>query len=283
MVFLAIPPPPAADVPALSKIQPVSLWTQISDALDCWDFKVALDNGAPGAKKVKVLLTESGWVLGSYSDLCSVATGCAMVDLWSSQLVKAWRARNAQAKKAKQNPRPLCFGRRSGDIIQPDAGDFSGKPDFKSGKLSDREYSISSHSRRLSSDAEKAALHKKGINVVTPRQLEKDKAKASSYSGRTIEAHHVVEDNIFEKLELEKKHPVFSRSGAVTVALNPEFHQRYLSLKKWERESFVKGQSAATVVSALAPICDDLYKDTSLSELLTVSRLIIGAVMGAMG
>jgi hypothetical protein len=270
-------------VPVPPKIQPVSLWTRISDVLDCRDFKVALDNGAPGARKVKVFLTESGWLLGTYSDLCSVATGCAMVDLWSSQLVKAWRACNAEAKRRKENPRPLRFGRRAGDIIQPDAGDFSGKPDFNSGKLSDREYSISSHSRRLSSDAEKAAIHRKTINKITPRQLEKDKAKASSYSGRTIEAHHVVEDNIFEKLELEKKHPVFSRSEAVTVALNPEFHQRFLSLKKWERESFSKNQSAAAVVSQLVPIYDDLYKDPSLDELLTVSRLIIGAVSGAMG
>jgi hypothetical protein len=267
----------------LQKINPVSLWTEIGDALRCWNLSVALNGGAPGAKKVKLLLSEAGWVFGSYSDMCAVATGCSMEGLWNSQLADAWRKRNAEAAKKKEKPRPLRFGRRSGDVIQPGAASFSGKPDFKSGRLSDREYSISSHSRRLSSDEKKAAIHKEDINKETPRQLEKDKAKASSYSVRTIEAHHVVEDNIFEKLELEKKHPIFSRSEAVTVALNPEFHQRFLSLKKWERDSFGKGQSAATIVKALVPIYDDLYRDSSLGELLTVSHLIISAVSAAMG
>jgi hypothetical protein len=266
----------------IDRINPVSLWTEISDALRCRKLSVALNGGAPGAKKVKLLLSEAGWVLGGYSDLCAVATGCSMEDLWTNQLTAAWKKSNAEAAKRKENPRPLRFGRRSGDVILPGAASFSGKPDFKSGRLSDREYSISSHSRRLSSDDKKAAAHKQDVNRETARQLEKDKAKAASYAVRTIEAHHVVEDNIFEKLELEKKHPVFSRSQAVTVALNPEFHQRYLSLKKWERESFVKNQPAATVVSSLKSIYDDLYKDSSLSELLTTSHLIIGAVRGAM-
>jgi hypothetical protein len=44
----------------------------------------------------------------------------------------------------------------------------------------------------------------------------------------------------------------------------------------------VKNQPAATVVSSLKSIYDDLYKDSSLSELLTTSHLIIGAVRGAM-
>lgn len=147
--------------------------------------------------------------------------------------------------------------------------------------MDDRTSSVSSHSRRESAGADKAFFYAKKITDA-PRQLEVDSKKASSYSGRTIEAHHVVEDNLFEKLELEKKAIVFSRSEAVTVALNPEFHQRYLSLKKWEREAFFKGQSIDKVIKGLVPIYDDLYKDSSLAELRKVARLIIGAVRSVM-
>ena len=176
----------------------------------------------------------------------------------------------------------LRFGRRAGDIIEPDTRSFSGKPDFHSGDKSDRTDSVSSRSRRLSSDENKAFQHALDLpfNPVTDRQLEVDKAKAASYSGRTVEAHHVVEDNIFDKLQL--KHPSFSRSAALTVALNPEFHQRFLSLKRKDRQSFSDDQDGDEVVEALVEIYNDLYQDQSLAELHKVSLLIIGAVRKVM-
>ena len=214
--------------------------------------------------------------------MCQVCTGCSMEGLWKSQLVTAWKKRNKEAAGDKQPPRMLRFGRRAGDIIEPDSKSFSGRPDFDSGDKSDRSDSISSRSRRLSSDPAKAFQHALDLpfNPLTDRQLEVDKAKAASYSGRTVEAHHVVEDNIFEKLQL--KHPVFTRSAALTVALNPEFHQRFLSLKRKDRESFSDDQDGEEVVEGLVGIYDDLYQDQSLAELHKVSLLIIGAVRKAL-
>ena len=254
----------------------------IKDTLGCWEFDVSLLGGAPGARKVKVLLTKAGWLLGGYDEMCQVCTGCNMEGVWKSQLVTAWKKRNKETVGDKEQPRALRFGRRAGDIILPEARSFSGRPDFDSGDKSDRSDSVSSRSRRFSSNDAKAFQHALDLpfNPVTDRQLEVDKDKAASYSGRTIEAHHVVEDNIFEKLQL--KHPVFSRSDAITVALNPEFHQRFLSLKRKDRESFSGGEDSDEVVEQLAEIYDDLYQDQSLAELHKVSLLIIGAVRKAM-
>ena len=266
--------PPKTDYNSLRRV--------IKDRLGCWEFDVPLLGGAPGAKKVKVLLTKAGWVLGGYDEMCQVCTGCSMEGLWKSQLVTAWKKRNQEAAGDKEPPRMLRFGRRAGDIIEPDTKSFSGRPDFASGDKSDRTESISSRSRRLSSNEDRAFQHALDLpfNPVTDRQLEVDKAKAASYSGRTVEAHHVVEDNIFGKLQL--KHPVFTRSAALTVALNPEFHQRFLSLKKRDRESFSGDQDGDAVVDGLVEIYNDLYQDQSLAELHRVSLLIIGAVRKAL-
>jgi hypothetical protein len=256
-------------------IQPVDLETQIISKLKCWKLKVALSGGAAASKKVTVLLTKAGWVLGSYDDLRLVLEGCSMDGLWTSQLTAAWNEQNALEVKQKKNPRLMRFGRRAGDILEPGATSFP----KKSGKLSDREYSISSHSRRLSPDEKKAAIHSEDINTETARQLEVDKKKAASYADSTIESHHVVEDNLFEKLKLRKYHRVFEHGGAICVALNREFHQRYLSLKKWEREGFAKKRpSGGDIISGLTDIYDDLYSDSSVDELRTVSHLIIAAV-----
>ena|GEM_PF-4774078 len=252
---------------------------RIVDDLGCWKLGVALNGGAPGSKKVTVLLTEGGWVLGSYNDLRLVLEGCSMDGLWASQLTVAWRERNDQELEKKQNPRLMRFGRRSGDILQPDSTAFP----KASGKLSDRSYSISSHSRRLSADLKKREIHSEDINTETARQLEVDKKKAASYADSTIEAHHVVEDNLFEKLKIREKHRIFEHVGAYCVALNREFHQRYMSLKKWEREGFTKGTPAGgDLIPDLVGIYNDLYSDTSLAELRTASHLIIGTVAKAL-
>jgi hypothetical protein len=254
-----------------SKVPVPSIWGKIENQLSCRILSVP---AAAGSKtKHKLYLTKTGWLLGEHEHLRDVLKNVTMEGLWKSELATVWQKSN---KDHKGNERRMRFGRRAGDIMEPGAKAFASS----AGSVADRTASLASrvHTQDHYQYADKNTI---------PRELEKDKDKAAAFASLSVESHHVVEKVLFNKLGMhEKCGPPFTVEKAVCVALNSEFHRRFMALRVEDRQEYnkenTKGRYCDDIISDLHTLYEGIYSDPSLAELKTLAGIINGAALWAM-
>jgi hypothetical protein len=218
-----------------------------------------------------------GWLIGSYAALCELADALK----WDPNR-NGYKIEALEAKLRKCRPR---FGLRKTD--RPPQREFQKKMDEFDELTVEEELELASDQgldkliarRTASPEAYRGrgeAGGGKNATSAEPRRAELYDEVRDFWISQTLQAHHIVEDNIVKKLGLRA--PELARAEAPAVLLAPEFHQRYLAVPKAEREAFNNKLTPESAFIALRKISAGLYLHPVLAPLGQTSDLIIRRV-----